>query len=154
MKKLLLFITFLLFSSLFLSATLSAQFISNGKQLATIGIGGGKSVTVIGGMWEIGVGDKVGIGRFGVGALGGLYLTGGDNVLGVGGQANYHFDLNAPRWDLYAGLNLVAILAGGGGSDLGFQFGGRYAVQNNLSILVQLGAGGFSSFFAGVSFGL
>ncbi len=154
MKKLLLFLTFLLFSSLFFSATLSAQFISNGKQLASVGIGGESGATVIGGMWEIGVGDKVGIGRFGVGALGGLYLTGGDNVLGIGGQANYHFDLNAPRWDLYAGLNFIAILAGGGGSDLGFQFGGRYAVQNNLSILVQLGAGGFSSFFAGVSFGL
>ncbi|MFQ3597008.1 MAG: hypothetical protein SNJ55_09610 [Chloroherpetonaceae bacterium] len=154
MKKLFLSLAFAFFSSLFLSATLSAQFISSGKQLATVGIGGFKSATVVGGMWEIGVGDKVGIGRFGVGALGGLYLTGGDNALGVGGQANYHFDLNAPRWDLYAGLNFIAVFAGGSGSDLGFQFGGRYAVQNNLSILVQLGAGGFSTFFAGVSFGL
>ncbi len=154
MKKLFLSITFLFFSSLFFSTSLSAQFISNGKQLGSVGLGGKSRATVIGGMWEIGVGDKVGIGRFGVGALGGLYLTGGDNVLGIGGQANYHFDLNAPRWDLYAGLNFIAVFAGGGGSDLGFQFGGRYAVQNNLSILVQLGAGGFSSFFAGVSFGL
>ncbi len=149
MKKLLLLIAFVLFSS-----SLSAQFISNGKQLGTVGIGGSRGATLIGGMWEIGVGDKVGIGRFDVGALGGLYLTGGDNALGIGGQANYHFDLNAPRWDLYAGLNFIAILTGGSGSDLGFQFGGRYAIQNNLSILVQLGAGGFTTFLAGVSFGL
>lgn len=154
MKKLFLLITVAFFSSMFFSSTLSAQFISNGKQLGTVGIGGFRSATLIGGQWEIGVGDKVGIGRFGVGALGGLYLTGGDNAFGIGGQANYHFDLNAPRWDLFAGLNFIAIITGGGGSDLGFQFGGRYAVQNNLSILVQLGAGGFASFFAGVSFGL
>jgi hypothetical protein len=154
MKKKFLLIAFVLVSSRFVSDTLSAQVISNSKQLASVGIGGESGATVIGGMWEIGVGDKLGIGRFGVGALGGLYLTGGENALGVGGQANYHFDLNAPRWDLFAGLNFVAIIAGGGGSDLGFQFGGRYAVQNNLSILVQLGAGGFSTFLAGVSFGL
>ncbi len=145
---------FLLFVLVLFSSTLSAQFISNGKQLASVGIGGSSGTTLIGGMWEIGVGDKVGIGQFGVGVLGGLYFTKGDNVLGIGGQGNYHFDLNAPRWDLYAGLNFIAVLAGGGGSDLGFQFGGRYAVQNNISILVQIGGGGFSNFFAGVSFGL
>ncbi|MGQ9806804.1 MAG: hypothetical protein ACUVRP_12125 [Chlorobiales bacterium] len=154
MKKLSLFITLVFLSSLLFPSVLSAQFISNGKQLGSVGIGGKSSATLIGGQWEIGVGDKVGIGRFGVGALGGLYLTGGDNAIGIGGQANYHFDLNAPRWDLFAGLNFVAFFAGESGSDLGFQFGGRYAVQSNLSILVQLGGGGFSTFFAGVSFGL
>lgn len=149
MKKIL-----LLFAFLFFSQALSAQFISNGKQLGTVAIGGKGGATLIGGLWEIGVGDKVGIGRFGVGALGGLYLTSGASAIGLGGQANYHFDLNAPRWDLYAGLNLVAFFAGGSGSDLGFQLGGRYAVQNNFSIFLQLGGGGFASVLAGLSFGL
>lgn len=149
MKKL-----FLLFGVVLFSQALSAQFISNGKQLGTLGVGGSRGASLLGGMWEIGVGEKVGIGQFGVGALGGLYIAGGSNALGVGAQANYHFNLNAPKWDLYAGLNFIAVFAGGSGSDLGFQLGGRYAVQNDFSLFVQLGADGFATIFAGLSFRL
>jgi hypothetical protein len=154
--KFFLFTCFLLLSNI----ALFAQPFRTNSQVFGVGIGAKSSVTMIGGTWELGVGEKVGPGYFGVGAVGALYFTGsnsgrfgnGGTVLALGGQGNYHFDINQPKFDLYTGLNLTAFFAEGSGVEAGLQFGGRYYIQNNLALSLRLSIGGFTTVMFGIDF--
>lgn len=69
-----------------------------------------------------------------------------DNVFGLGGNFNYHFDelLTLPsEWNVYGGLNIGYIQVDNGGSDvdLGAQVGARYFFSPNVGINLELGGG-------------
>ncbi|MCS7013395.1 MAG: hypothetical protein RMI34_06535 [Chloroherpetonaceae bacterium] len=112
------------------------------------------------GQLEFGVGPKVGIGRFGVGALGGVFFTPGASFAVIGGQGNYHFDITSvPELDIFLGLNLLIGFAGsrfGGASTgvgLGLNAGVRYFFTPTIAGFLRLGWG-FSLATIGVDFAL
>lgn len=112
------------------------------------------------GQLEFGVGPKVGIGRFGVGALGGIFFTPGASYAVIGGQGNYHFDIvSVPELDIFLGLNLLIGFAGsrfGGASTgvgLGLNAGVRYFFTPTIAGFLRLGWG-FSLATIGVDFAL
>lgn len=112
-----------------------------------IGLDGFGGLPIVGQL-EFGVGPKIGIGRFGVGALGGIYFNPGATFVVVGGQGNYHFDIpSAPELDIYAGLNLLIGFAGSrfGGSStgvgLGLNVGMRYFFVPSVAGFLRLGWG-------------
>lgn len=140
----------LVFGSLSLATPAQAQSLFLRKtMIAGVGIGldgfGGLPIV---GQLEFGVGPKIGIGRFGVGALGGIYFNPGATFVVVGGQGNYHFDIvNVPELDIYAGLNLLIGFAGSrfGGSStgvgLGLNVGMRYFFAPSVAGFLRLGWG-------------
>ncbi|MBC8043392.1 MAG: hypothetical protein IAF08_08090 [Rhizobacter sp.] len=127
--------------------TLTVAPFKTGTQYAGGGLGiGGLSgfggYGMIGGQWEIGVGERIGAGYIGVGALGGIYFAGPITVVGIGGQGNYHFDMNDPRIDLFAGLNLlVGFDSGATRLYGGINAGGRYLISQQLAVFGRLGFG-------------
>jgi len=84
-------------------------------------------------------------------------------ILGFSGNGNYHFNriLNIPNnWDFYAGLN-VGFYAwsspndydgdGSSGLGLGVQIGGRYFINDNFGLNLEVGGG---NAFSGGKFGI
>ncbi len=109
----------------------------------------------IGVQWEIGVSPKLGVGYFGVGALGGVYFFTGGSFVVAGAQGNYHFDIpTAKNLDLFAGLNLLfAFNEFASGAGLGLNIGARYFFTPNIAGFLRLGYG-FGFAMIGVDFGL
>jgi hypothetical protein len=136
----------------------AAQPFRTDTQFFGVGFGAKGSTTMVGGTWERGVGNKLGDGYIGVGALGGLYFGGNTGrfssgtVFALGGQGNYHFDFKQLWFDLYTGLTLTAFFGSGSGVDVGLQFGGRYLFQNGLAASLRLSIGGFTTVMIGVDF--
>ena len=115
------FLLFILFS--FLSFASTAQTFNKGDKFLNFGIGFGSvygftgsssSTPALSGSFEIGVTDKLGIGRIGVGGIIGYsgykYNGGGfnysSNHILIGARGAYHFDLDVEKLDLYAGVML------------------------------------------------
>ena len=84
-------------------------------------------------------------------------------VLGISGNANYHFNrvLDIPsNWDFYAGLNIGFYAwtspndypgEGSSGLGLGLQVGGRYFINDNFGLNLEVGGG---NAFSGGKFGI
>jgi hypothetical protein len=84
-------------------------------------------------------------------------------IIGLSGNMNYHFNriLEIPRnWDFYAGLNLGYYFwatpsnypgTGSSGLGLGGQIGGRYYINNNFGLNLEVGGG---NAFTGGKFGI
>jgi len=84
-------------------------------------------------------------------------------ILGISGNGNYHFNrvLNIPNnWDFYAGLNIGFYAwtspydypgEGDSGLGLGMQIGGRYFVNDNFGLNLEVGGG---NAFSGGKFGI
>jgi hypothetical protein len=106
---------------LFLSLTISsqAQVFNKGDKALNVGIGLGStygylsygtSVPPLSASFEVGITDKIGIGRFGVGGIL-AYTKYGDasfsvsNII-IGARGLYHFDLDVEKLDLYGGIML------------------------------------------------
>jgi outer membrane immunogenic protein len=85
------------------------------------------------------------------------------SIIGLSGNMNYHFNriLEIPRnWDFYAGLNLGYYIwstssnypgNGSSGLGLGGQIGGRYYINNNFGLNLEVGGG---NAFTGGKFGI
>jgi hypothetical protein len=85
------------------------------------------------------------------------------SIIGLSGNMNYHFNriLEIPRiWDFYAGLNLGYYFwstssnypgNGSSGLGLGAQIGGRYYINNNFGLNLEVGGG---NAFTGGKFGI
>ncbi len=155
-------------AALLLSLTGVAQF-QKGKNYvgAHIGLSGVGSSVSIGGDYEIGVTDKIGIGTIGVGALldywsysftyGGYFgpVTGdfSYHYWSIGAMGNYHFILDDKKWDPFAGLVLGYYIVGVStpigsytGFDasrmfLGLQVGARYQFSPSWTAQARLGFG-------------
>jgi hypothetical protein len=158
--------------ALFLSVNISsqAQVFNKGDKALNIGIGLGSvyglsgfnsSVPPLSASFEVGVSDKVGIGRFGVGGIFGYssfkYNSGfstsnfsSSHIL-IGGRGLYHFDLDVEKLDLYGGImigyNIVSYSDSFGTSGLfsgsgvvGGIFGGaRYMFSEKFGAFGELG---------------
>ena len=147
--------------------TVSAQSpLQNGRVQFNAGIGfSGWGVPLYAGM-DFGVGKDITLG------FEGSYRHFNENykenhynstILGISGNGNYHFNrvLNIPsNWDFYAGLN-VGFYAwtspydypgeGDSGLGLGLQVGGRYFINDNFGLNLEVGGG---NAFSGGKFGI
>ncbi len=159
---------FALFSSLAIAT--QAQTFNKGDKVLNIGIGlgsvyglsgFGSSVPPLSASFEVGITDKVGIGRFGVGGIFGYssykYNSGfttsnftSSHIL-IGARGLYHFDLDVEKLDLYGGImlgyNIVSYSDSFGTSNLftgsgvvGGIFGGaRYMFSEKIGAFGELG---------------
>jgi hypothetical protein len=159
-------------SVLFLSLNMSsqAQVFNKGDKALNIGIGlgsvygyagFGSSVPPLSASFEVGITDKVGIGRFGVGGIFGYssykYNAGfstsnfsSSHIL-IGARGLYHFDLDVEKLDVYGGImlgyNIVSYsdsfgtsgLYGGSGLVGGIFAGGRYMFSEKFGAFGELG---------------
>lgn len=152
----------------FLSMVAQAQTFNKGDKFLNIGIGLGSvygftgsssSIPALSASFEVGVTDKIGIGRIGVGGIIGYssykYNTGfgtnfSSNHILIGARGAYHFDLDVEKLDLYGGVmlgyNAVSYsdsfgVFNPGGSALvgGFFVGGRYMFSEKIGGFGELG---------------
>lgn len=121
--------------------------------------GSSSSVPALSGSFEIGVTDKIGIGRIGVGGIIGYssykYNTGfsttfSSNHILIGARGAYHFDVDVEKLDLYGGVMLgynsvsysdnLGIFNPGGSALVGGIFGGcRYLFSDKIGAFGELG---------------
>lgn len=137
-------------------ATATVAPFRTGSQMVGAGIGiANLGAAQLGGQYEIGVGERLGIGYIGVGGLASLYFYGARSFFALGGQANYHFDLNEPRIDLSAGLTLSVGFSEGynRGASLGLNLAGRYYIATPLALFARVGFG-YTVIMAGLDFAL
>jgi hypothetical protein len=159
---------FVAFSTL--SMATYAQTFNKGDKALNIGIGlgsvygyagFGSSVPPLSASFEVGITDKVGIGRFGVGGIFGYssykynsaFATSNfssSHIL-IGARGLYHFDFDVEKLDLYAGImlgyNIVSYsdsfgtsgLYGGSGVVGGIFGGARYMFSEKIGAFGELG---------------
>jgi hypothetical protein len=150
-----------------LSIATQAQTFNKGDKVLNVGIGLGSvygytgfssSVPPLSASFEVGITDKVGIGRFGVGGIFGYssfkYTTTSSSQILIGARGLYHFDFDVENLDLYGGImlgyNIVSysdsvfgstIFSGYTGSGVvGGIFGGaRYMFSDKIGAFGELG---------------
>ncbi|HCY43614.1 MAG TPA: hypothetical protein DHV48_20130 [Prolixibacteraceae bacterium] len=166
MKKQLLIISLLLFSSLIFAQSPIAK----GESQINAGVGlSSWGVPVFVGLDygvhpDITVGGELSYRSYGENFGGNHYNS---SVIGISGNGNYHFNriLEIPeKWDFYAGLNLGFYIwnspdnyAGSHSSGLGLggQIGGRYFFSDKIGINLEFGGGNaFSGGKLGLTFRL
>jgi Outer membrane protein beta-barrel domain len=148
-----------------LSQASQAQVFNKGDIALNVGIGLGSvygysgfssSVPPLSASLEVGITDKIGIGRFGVGGILGYssykfstFNSVTSSHILIGGRGLYHFDFDVEKLDLYAGImlgyniisysdNATGVFSGSG--VVGGVFGGaRYMFSEKIGAFGELG---------------